>query len=94
MCFCMQVTGAQFLFRLWAQGHGGILADDMGKRPSAALSAVQVCIVCVVAALGLQTTRFCPMIRVGYPNQGRVGYPLAAFLLRLATTCALSGSVY
>lgn len=38
VCPCAQVTGAQFLFRLWAQGHGGILADDMGERPRAALS--------------------------------------------------------
>ena len=47
MCPCMQVTGAQFLLRLWAQGHGGILADDMGERLSAALSAVKSALMCV-----------------------------------------------
>jgi len=32
-----QEEGVQFLFRQWAQGQGGVLADDMGELVPRAL---------------------------------------------------------
>ena len=38
-----QVDGVHWLFRQWAQGMGGILADDMGERPFAMKWGTPVC---------------------------------------------------